>query len=79
MTKLNDNDQLIADRIYSIRKHLNFTQQEMADLLNTTYQYVSSLENGKRKPGYKTLQKLLTICVNHGLAVNAEYLRPDCN
>jgi len=77
MTKLNDKDQLIADRIYSIRQHLGLSQTEMAMLINVRYQYISAMETGKRKPGFKTLQKLVKLCTDHGLDVDSKYLRPD--
>jgi transcriptional regulator with XRE-family HTH domain len=77
MTKLNNKDQLIADRIYSIRQHLGLSQSEMASLIEVRYQYISAMETGKRKPGFKTLQKLIALCIANGLAVDTNYLRPD--
>lgn len=78
MTNLNDNDKLIASRIYSIRKELGLSQQELGFLLEVSYQYVSALENGTRKPGMKLMQRIIHLCGMHGMReVDNHYLRPD--
>ena len=70
-------DKLIADRIYSVRMKLGLTQAEMAQLLIIKIQYLSSLENGRRKPGMKLLTKLIRLCKSKGVIINHQFLRPD--
>ena len=41
-----------------IRKHINITQQEMADSVNISRSYLSDIENGNKNPSIKTVKKL---------------------
>lgn len=77
MSKLNEKDKLTADRIYSIRRHLGLSQSEIALILDVKSQYISALENGRRKPGSRTLYKLIALCIENDVAVDATFLRPD--
>lgn len=78
MTILNDNSKLIADRILGIRRELGLSQQELGFALEVSYQYVSALENGSRKPGMLLMKRIINLCHINGMnEVDNHYLRPD--
>ena len=44
-----------TERLKTLRKQKNFSQQELADKIQVTKQTVSQYERGIRKPDYNTL------------------------
>jgi transcriptional regulator with XRE-family HTH domain len=71
-------NKIIADRLYEIRMALDLSQLEMSRLLDIHYQYISALENGRRKPGFKLTQRYISLCKAHDINIDNSYLRPDC-
>ena len=52
---------LIKDILKNYRKNANFTQQELANKINISQCYYSSIENGRFEPSLKTFSKLAAI------------------
>lgn len=51
------NKNTFGQKIKKLRKDLNLSQVELANILKCTRVYISSIENGKSYPGRKTCQK----------------------
>lgn len=62
-----------------LRENRGFTQKEVAKLLDTSIQYLSALENGKKNPSDKYKEKLAKLykcsVVDIFLAVNSTKCR----
>lgn len=58
-----------TERLKTLRKQKNFSQQELADKIQVTKQTVSQYERGIRKPDYNTLLFLCDL-----FNVSADYL-----
>lgn len=58
-----------TERLKTLRKQMNFSQQELADKIQVTKQTVSQYERGIRKPDYNTLLFLCDL-----FNVSADYL-----
>ncbi len=56
----------LTTKMYHIRKHFQYTQGEMAEVLGVARVTVSNLERGARKPGPKVLKALQELGVNTG-------------
>lgn len=57
-------DNIFGERLKDSRKHLDMTQQDLAEKLGVTSASISSWESGSRKPDFETLDKLCDIfCV----------------
>jgi transcriptional regulator with XRE-family HTH domain len=52
---------VVGKRIRELRKERKLNQEEFAKLLNTSQEYVSNLEKGKKNPRLSTLQKIAKI------------------
>ena len=48
----------IGDRVRKRRKHLQVTQQELAEALGVTPQHISAIEQDKREPSLDSLARL---------------------
>lgn len=51
----------LADRIKAARKHKNYTQKELADMLKISSTTVSGWELGRNEPSIDTLKKLARV------------------
>lgn len=51
-------DSLLKDKLHSLRKNNNYTQNDIAQYLNMTRAGYGHYEKGKRTPDYQTLLKL---------------------
>jgi len=60
---------MIGDRIKKLRKEKSLSQQELADLLDTSPSYVSEIEKGKKIPGGNLLFSLKRV-----FGVSIDYL-----
>ncbi len=58
---------LLAQRLKELRKVYNYTQDYVADVLETTRQTYSHYETGKRKPSTATIYKLASL---YGISVD---------
>ena len=58
---------LLAQRLKELRKVYNYTQDYVADVLETTRQTYSHYETGKRKPSTATIYKLASL---YGVSVD---------
>lgn len=54
-------DNVLGERIKELRKHYNWTQQELAEKLGVTSASISSWESGTRRPDFETLDNLCDI------------------
>ena len=59
----------LQDRIKNLRIEKDYTQQQLASLLEVSRSTVAGWETGKRKPDYETIHKLADI-----FAVSTDYL-----
>lgn len=55
--------------VKKIRAELGLTQQEFADLLNTSFGTVNRWENGKSEPSILAQKRLLEICIDRNIDV----------
>ncbi len=55
------NDYIFGNKIFELRKSLNLSQTELADMLGVTNKAVSKWENGKSKPTTNVIRKLATV------------------
>lgn len=58
------------------RKKNNFTQQELADIVEVTMNYLGRLERGERKPGIDVLLRIsdkLNVSIDELLKAESEY------
>lgn len=67
MDKLN-----MGDRIREIRKKQKLTQEQLAEKLGITLEYVSQIERGAKMPSMQVFIKILEV-----LNVSADYLLRD--
>lgn len=58
MDGMNDFMRLLAGNIARKRKELGWTQQQLADTLEMSWQTVARIETGRQWPSDKTLQKI---------------------
>lgn len=54
-------DNVLGERIKELRKHYNWTQQDLAEKLGVTSASISSWESGTRRPDFETLDNLCDI------------------
>lgn len=52
---------LLGSRLKELRKSKNFTQQQLADLINVTKVSICCYENGTRTPNLETLMDLVNV------------------
>jgi transcriptional regulator with XRE-family HTH domain len=52
----------IINQLLCLRKERNLTQQELAELIDTTQSCVARLESGKYNPSLRFLQKIADAC-----------------
>ncbi|MDX8288865.1 helix-turn-helix transcriptional regulator [Metabacillus indicus] len=45
-------------KLKEIRKERNFTQEELAEVVNVSGSYISKIENGEQMPSMKVLNKI---------------------
>lgn len=50
--------EIIGEKLRILRERMNLTQQELAERLGYTQAFISSVENGKRTPSIKFLEKV---------------------
>lgn len=62
----------VGEKIRKIRKEYRITQRELADMLGTTYQYVSAVERNERNPKTDTIKKFA-----NALGVSPDRLAPQ--
>ena len=62
----------MGDRIKETRKKRGFTQEQLAERLDITVEYVSQIERGIKIPSMQTFMRLVEI-----LDVSADYLLRD--
>ena len=62
----------MGDRIREARKHKGLTQEQLAELLDVSVEFVSHIERGSRLPGMSVFIKLVEV-----LNVSADYLLRD--
>ena len=62
----------VGEKIRKIRKERRITQRELADMLGTTYQYVSAVERDERNPKTDTIKKFA-----NALGVSLDRLAPQ--
>lgn len=55
----NENERALLDELVDIRKHLNITQAELAQISGNSQQEISRLEKQKHSPSIKTLCRIL--------------------
>lgn len=53
-----------------LRELENLTQNDFAKLLNIAYANYNKLENGKTKPSFATLQKIIDLLKKHNLTLD---------
>lgn len=58
--------------IIHIRAKLDLTQEELAKLLNVSYQTIYRWEMGKTKPTRKTMCQIAEICKENNIKVEAD-------
>ncbi|MHA1728344.1 MAG: CBS domain-containing protein [Promethearchaeota archaeon] len=51
-------------RIKTIRKHLNWTQAELAKRSDISQSMINKIENGKKEPSYQTAKKIIIVLNN---------------
>ena len=59
---------MIGEKIKKRRWQLGYSQQKLAELCNTTQQYISSWEKGKKEPylcNLKVIAKALEVDLNY--------------
>lgn len=56
--KISQKDIQFARRLKRLRKQAGFTQEELAYKTNLSITFIGLLETAKRKPSFKTLQKI---------------------
>ena len=49
---------LFTDRLFMLRKESGLTQQQVANIIQTTLRQYQRFEKGEQKPGYDNLLKL---------------------
>lgn len=69
MNKENDDQMDLGQRIRRRRETLNITQQELADALSISPQYISAVENNKKVPSLALISELAK-----QLGVSVDYL-----
>ena len=62
----------MGDRIREARKNKKFTQEQLAELLDISVEFVSHIERGSRLPSMKVFIKLIEV-----LNVSADYILRD--
>ena len=62
----------MGDRIREARKKLDLTQEQLAEKLDVTFTYISSIERGLKLPSMPLFIKLVEV-----LDVSADYLLRD--
>lgn len=62
----------MGDRIREARKNKKFTQEQLAELLDISVEFVSHIERGSRLPSMQVFIKLIEV-----LNVSADYLLRD--
>jgi len=67
----------IGDRFYSVRHTLKMTQSELAGKLYVVTIYISMIENNKKKPGIRLVNRLIDLCEKHGIELELGFIRPD--
>ena len=63
---------IMGDRIREARKKLDLTQEQLAEKLDVTFTYISSIERGLKLPSMPLFIKLVEV-----LDVSADYLLRD--
>ena len=53
-----------------LRELENLTQNDFSKLLNIAYRNYNNLENGKSKPSFTTLQKIIDLLKKHNLTLD---------
>ena len=51
----------LGDKIFEFRMETDMSQETLAEILGIDRSYLCTIENDKRKPGKKTLYKLMKI------------------
>lgn len=67
----------IPDCIKNIRLTLGLSQSEFSKLIDKDKSSVCMYENGKRKPGFPTIRKIVDLAKKHGIKVKYTDLRDD--
>ena len=62
----------MGDRIREARRHKGFTQEQLAEILDISVEFVSHIERGSRLPSMQVFVKLIEV-----LNVSADYLLRD--
>ena len=62
----------LGDRIKEVRKKKDLTQEELAELLNISVEFISQIERGLKLPSMQVFIKLV-----EALNVSADYLLRD--
>ena len=52
---------MVGEKIKRLRKERKLNQDELARLLETSQEYISDLERGKKNPRLNTLQKIAKV------------------
>jgi transcriptional regulator with XRE-family HTH domain len=50
-----------GNRLRKIRRHKDLTQEQLADAVGITPEYLSNLERGVNAPSFETLEKLAQV------------------
>lgn len=69
--KITNKDIRFAKRLQRVRKQAGLTQEELADKCSLSTTFIGLLETGRRKPSFKSLQKIAS-----ALGVKAKDLLP---
>ncbi len=56
--RLTKTDKRVGRRVRRLRKQREFTQEDLAEIVNVTPNYISYIENGKRRPSLALLRKI---------------------
>ena len=56
--RLTKTDKRVGGKVRRLRKQREFTQEELAEIVNVSSNYISYIENGKRRPSLALLRKI---------------------
>lgn len=62
----------MGDRIREARKNMNFTQEQLAERLDVSVEFIGKIERGSKLPSMQVFTKLIEV-----LNVSADYILRD--
>lgn len=71
------NNNTVGERVKYLRGQLGMSQTKFAHVLRLANNYVSAIENGRRKPGVALCNAMIEIALANGIKIDIPYLRPD--